>query len=54
MTVVPLKIYFNDKGAPRSRLRSPRARSCTTSAESERIATGAVSAAADEAEGIGA
>ena len=40
MTVVPLKLYFNRVGSPRSCSASPRARSCTTSARPRRSATG--------------
>ena len=32
MTIVPLKLYFNERAAPRSRSRWRAARSCTTSA----------------------
>ena len=45
MTIVPLKVYFNDRAAPRSRSPSPRARSCTTSARPKRSAVGSASAA---------
>ena len=40
MTIVPMRIYFNDKGARRSPSPWARARSCTTSARARRRATG--------------
>ena len=32
MTIVPLKLYFNDKGRAKIEIALARARSCTTSA----------------------
>ena len=52
MTVVPLKLYFNERAAPRSRSRSPRARSCTTSARPRRSALAARTRPADAGEGM--
>ena len=40
MTMVPLKIYFNDRAGPSCCSRSRAARSCTTSARPRSSATG--------------
>jgi SsrA-binding protein len=42
MSLVPLRIYFNERGGRSWNWRSPRARSCTTSARRPRSATGTV------------
>ena len=41
MTIVPLRIYFNDKGRAKIAIALGAARSCTTSARPRRCATGA-------------
>ncbi len=44
MTIVPLKIYFNEKGRAKIEIALGRARSCTTSARRSRNAPGIASA----------
>ena len=45
MTIVPLKLYFNEKGRAKIEIALARARSCTTSARPRRSAPGSASAA---------